>query len=353
VSIEPTQIQASVLRALAAGRYPDSVPAATREALARRGWVTLNAAGHMTITDEGRRQAPELAESMALRAKRLTGLLTNQFPKMVLWEAASHDLPSPSELARDDEWRTEAQLVGDLTELRECLPERPKRTREVGDWSEWRFVHDAISDEATMLVSVRQFDALAADDLIALHDAIDAAFVLIGQRAEDDTRRERKEKLARGTDGDSRGKTDGEVAASRSALERVEASRTLADSERPRAWWDDTDDACENRVRVQHGGRSWRGSRETEASPHCPHRVCDHKDQRMTENSIVYIPASDRGLYELVTLDPETRRCWGVAPMVGREYRIFPTKRQADEDTSRADLGDVVAFDLLIEPADQ
>jgi hypothetical protein len=74
---------------------------------------------------------------------------------------------------------------------------------------------------------VREFHAVPDDDLIALHDAIDRALADITLRVEDDTKRERLEKVARGTDGDARDKTEAEVATSRGRIEAVEARRVL------------------------------------------------------------------------------------------------------------------------------
>jgi len=39
--------------------------------------------------------------------------------------------------------------------------------------------------------------------------------------------------------------------------------------------------------------------------------------------------------------------------MVGHEHRVYATRHQAEHDSARPDLGEVVAWDVLIESADQ
>jgi hypothetical protein len=70
--------------------------------------------------------------------------------------------------------------------------------------------------------------------------------------------------------------------------------------------------------------------------------------ERFSSNLIAYIDPADRGSYELVGHDPETRRAWAVKPKTGTEHTYFPTEREADEFARQYALGEVVPVDVLI-----
>jgi hypothetical protein len=74
----------------------------------------------------------------------------------------------------------------------------------------------------------------------------------------------------------------------------------------------------------------------------------DMPAERSSNNLIAYIDPVDRGSYELVGHDPETRRAWAVRPKTGTEHTYFPTEREADEFARQHALGEVVPVDVLI-----
>jgi hypothetical protein len=67
-------------------------------------------------------------------------------------------------------------------------------------------------------------------------------------------------------------------------------------------------------------------------------------------NPTISIPLGDRDLYEIVSHESDTRRAWGVRPMVGDRLTIFPTRWQANEFSSQHDQGEVVEVDVITNP---